>query len=591
MESRKSSPPELLIESDSKKRKTDVCFVCDSKQYRKRSQKGYEAVPQDVSAEFSTFLEIPASFFVEQNLKCHTACQTPGNFKFHGILKDGKLRSDLVKLQLKFQSTLKPEVSFFDLDDAYQGVDSIEAGTRQLRDLKDQPFSFKYFPCDRVLAMAPGDREMYYEKCRKTEYKIFTQFKELGMFKPNKLWTITNTSLASTWYVLKHDAKDRWPTQLDDKIDVHTDSAAKVHKYAPSTLRKKRSSAAAALQATQPSIIAEVKSQNKACLVCGMKPVSKLSIAAEGAFYRQFHVTTSVQLAYRKLMEGLGVKVFEPYCHVRAHKLAIKTVKYDCGLVEMKVKKKDDKDAVFPSETARVPFLKVQNVGHAILSWLINSDRERIYHRHPYQRFWERILLIGGDMGAQSTKLGLFDTHALKYNTGQKMRLLHMFERAPDSEANIRTAYDKDIAPALEKIQNSCLIRIRNRHVNSFAGALASLNTPSFIPTLFMEASTEDLLPFEFTDVESIHAGDRDSHSDSENSSEESAAIESIFDEALSVEIPVFQSDSEELEEDVNEDSIILEEEDINFDQQSIGSLCSDNLPVTQIECRNPIYC
>ena len=69
-----------------------------------------------------------------------------------------------------------------------------------------------------------------------------------------------------------------------------------------------------------------------------------------------------------------------------------------------------------------------------------------------------------------------------KFNAGQKLNLLHMFEEAPDNSENIYSAYKDEIAPSLSEIQNSCVVRVRNANREIFGGALVPCTSPNIMP-------------------------------------------------------------------------------------------------------------
>ena len=69
-----------------------------------------------------------------------------------------------------------------------------------------------------------------------------------------------------------------------------------------------------------------------------------------------------------------------------------------------------------------------------------------------------------------------------KFNAGQKLNLLHMFEEAPDNSENIYSAYKDEIAPSLSEIQNSCVVRVRNANGEMFGGALVPCTSPNIMP-------------------------------------------------------------------------------------------------------------
>ena len=106
------------------------------------------------------------------------------------------------------------------------------------------------------------------------------------------------------------------------------------------------------------------------------------------------------------------------------HKVSI-----DVGLVELDKFKKEDKEAIGPKEKVSVPYLCLNNLPESVLSILLQSDRDGTYHRHDYQKNDSYEVLWAGDMGANSTKFGFFNTREQKFNSGQKLRICCMLNK------------------------------------------------------------------------------------------------------------------------------------------------------------------
>ena len=66
----------------------------------------------------------------------------------------------------------------------------------------------------------------------------------------------------------------------------------------------------------------------------------------------------------------------------------------------------------------------MDDVPRGVLAVLLESDRARTYFRHAWQKYDEWEVLYAGDMGAQSTKFGFFNTRQVKFNTGQNFSII-----------------------------------------------------------------------------------------------------------------------------------------------------------------------
>ena len=158
--------------------------------------------------------------------------------------------------------------------------------------------------------------------------------------------------------------------------------------------------------------------------------------------------------------------------------------------------------------------MEVEDVFAALAHWIMLLDKHDQYIRQANidQQFWERLLLICGDMGCESTKLALFDTNEENYNSGTKAHILHYFGgEAKDNASNMGKCYAK-ISKAFTVLHNSCAIRLRaivgspvstcsqSSHVQEnpvqilAAAAVVKCPVRQFIPTLFMLSDSGPVL-------------------------------------------------------------------------------------------------
>ena len=139
--------------------------------------------------------------------------------------------------------------------------------------------------------------------------------------------------------------------------------------------------------------------------------------------------------------------------------------------------------------------------------WIMLCDKHGTYIRRQnmqnMQKFWQRVLLICGDMGCESTKLLLFDTHEENFNSGQKGHVLFYCDKAPDSPANLEKWMRPRLAPNLNLrlLQHCCVIRIhcvvnnlendtdkQMEHPEDVLAVSAIVQCPirRFLPSMFM---------------------------------------------------------------------------------------------------------
>ena len=105
-------------------------------------------------------------------------------------------------------------------------------------------------------------------------------------------------------------------------------------------------------------------------------------------------------------------------------------------------------------------------------------------------------------MGASSTKFGFLSCHRRKFNAGQHLNLCSMLVQSPDSRKNLDNVLSSDIAPGLQAVKSSCILRVRNRCKRMYAGALIPLPVPCLIPSFFMEWAIPAEDADEFEDAE-----------------------------------------------------------------------------------------
>ena len=131
---------------------------------------------------------------------------------------------------------------------------------------------------------------------------------------------------------------------------------------------------------------------DKKCYLCQQRPVKKVSVQAEAAFYRKHHISTKVAQAYRRLTNGLGAEVFHPFHKVYEEQKNLKPENYVTGLVELNKSKKSESSSVESVvQKITVPYLCVSNLSQAVLLKLLQSDREGSYFRLKFQdcNSWE----------------------------------------------------------------------------------------------------------------------------------------------------------------------------------------------------------
>ena len=230
----------------------------------------------------------------------------------------------------------------------------------------------------------------------------------------------------------------------------------------------------------------EVKDNSKRCCLCKKRPVVKLSVAAEAAFYRKYLVSNKVAQAYKRLTKGLGADCFQPFHKVYEQQRKLKETNFETGLVELNKSKKIENCNDGPAQKITVPYLCVSSLPRAVLHKLLQSDKEFSYFRHNYQKHDEWEVLFGGDSGAESTKFGFFNTRQEKFNTGQNFCVAHMVEKVPDTPENMRICYENHISPEFVKLQSTSILRIRSKREGKVAGALIESRFPFLIPTVFM---------------------------------------------------------------------------------------------------------
>ena len=101
----------------------------------------------------------------------------------------------------------------------------------------------------------------------------------------------------------------------------------------------------------------EVKDNSKRCCLCKKRPVVKLSVAAEAAFYRKYHVSNKVAQAYKRLTKGLGADCFQPFHKVYEQQKKLKETNFETGLAELNKSKKIENCNDGPAQKITVPYL------------------------------------------------------------------------------------------------------------------------------------------------------------------------------------------------------------------------------------------
>ena len=353
------------------------------------------------------------------------------------------------------------------------GVSYAEALTK-LQELKNTPYSVTFVPAEVVESFDSERKDWEFQKYAKVQYDILQLQLKFGVFSRGGTLRISNTEKAKRGYIFQHC--EVIASELPKKTTTWKVS---------DTLRKVQDAMLCLSPHKQMS-----GTNKKKCYLCRQRPVAKLSVQAEAAFYRKHHISTKVAQAYRRLTNGLGAQVFHPFNKVYEEQKRLKGTHYLTGLVELNKSKKSENSEEGAVQKLTVPYLCVSNLSHAVLQKLLQSDREGSYFRHKFQKAntWE--VLFAGDAGADSTKFGFFNTREEKFNTGQNFCVAHMVEKAPDTQENLRTCYANHIAPEFVELQNSSIVRVRSQCQKKVAGAIIKTRFPFAIPTLFMKWNT-----------------------------------------------------------------------------------------------------
>ena len=88
-----------------------------------------------------------------------------------------------------------------------------------------------------------------------------------------------------------------------------------------------------------------------------MVPLQKLSVCTKSAFYRKFHGLNKLALAYKKLLNGVGADIFQPFRKVYEHHKSLRNTKFRTGSIELNKSKKQDDSAEGPKQKITVPYL------------------------------------------------------------------------------------------------------------------------------------------------------------------------------------------------------------------------------------------
>jgi hypothetical protein len=179
----------------------------------------------------------------------------------------------------------------------------------------------------------------------------------------------------------------------------------------------------------------DLSSSNQRCILCLKKLVINCTIEEEAALVNESNLKSRQRVGIRRFLNAKSVDIFPPYRALQAHFQTLQTVDYETSLVELFKFKQYDSNAV--AEKISVPLLSLRNMKIALIRWIIEADREKSYLRHPWQNVGELMWLLGGDMGAETTKFLAVLTHQQKFNSGSLMRLLVMFKKAADNYPNL----------------------------------------------------------------------------------------------------------------------------------------------------------
>ena len=177
-----------------------------------------------------------------------------------------------------------------------------------------------------------------------------------------------------------------------------------------------------------------------------MVPLQKLSVCTKSAFYRKFHGLNKLALAYKKLLNGVGADMFQPFCKVYDHHKWLRNTNCGTGLIELNTLKRQD---------------DLQKDLH----------KKFQYHTFAYKTY---LLLLQTDCCKQTMRVlfsGMHFSLVLKMkcclleirvlsqpnlvslipvnNTSILIKnfIAHMFEKAPNSTENCGLCYEEEKAP------------------------------------------------------------------------------------------------------------------------------------------------
>lgn len=427
---------------------------------------------------------------VEHGVGCHMSCRYKSNFVRNGspTLVVQRLQSRLAsmmtstpspsaKVSLTETRTEIEKCPDINIQEMLSGCTSVSAAIDKLKGIQNKDTSYTTLiqkPSD-ILKMSETQKLVQIEIARKVMHDLLQLFIATGQFKKGGQLIISNTSTApvSKQYIFQHFEKQR---NLLGK------------KALPRTERKKITATCKVLEAGVGDVTYDIQGK---CILCKHPKLEKYSVKNEACFWSKGNFSQRQILALHRFLRVKNLNVvLNPLYKVRAHQQGFRTVENQIGLIDLFGDKKKDSD---DSQKVKVPYIALKDPVKGMGLYFVQSDREGVYMRQKWQRADQRVLLWGIDKGGKNpptTKFGYIDTHKSTYNTGLQFKILHSFERAPDTYQNMALAY-KDLAPVVSDLHESFVFRMRNKLQRKFCAAVVHGTTHVLIPTMFMVRTTD----------------------------------------------------------------------------------------------------
>jgi len=276
-----------------------LCFVCGKSSCQTKKSSDYERSPTSIqnllSSSIVDFLKMPLEFLEAKRIMFHRRCAAPT--RFQKLMRDGVFRADVVQLQNEYLETsvlqLKPsvlqEVEKMEIPISFGASPSpgtylgqilnqslsLEDCVLRLHAInwKNTPLIFRSAPlCE--LELMRNLKASYLEQCHKMMHVILQTYRKLGYFKYGGTLKISNTSIEKRAFNMQHIIR---PKVCEPKKRTQC-------------LHRRILQGAAKIATPKSGLHLSVRTP---CTLCGLMPFTKLSVKAEAAFYRAYHISSN----------------------------------------------------------------------------------------------------------------------------------------------------------------------------------------------------------------------------------------------------------------------------------------------------------